>query len=683
MSLPGPGGALWAIGLLAWGASIAVVGEAVRGVAARWVRLWRSPELVERVLLDLYLGGAVLFLIAAWFVGAFTLPVLEGVSIGAAAFLAGRLARDRRRRESGGDPRGVGLVLGPWAALAAASALALFGIETAAALSAGSGNTYDASLLTTYAALLLQHGSIPLSFHPYGSSLILYPQGTTVWLGAAQATFGLPPARTSLLVTPLFLALPPLAGYSFGRRVFASDRAGAAVALTFAWLGPATRAWVGGSNDFVFAFPLVLLLAGHALRWDRDQGPGPWDALGFGLLLGYAAAINPVGAEWLVPTILLAAWFARPSFGGAWSRWFRRWGLAIAASLVALVPTLFVLFRGLGSPGFVFGAPETPGGIPIGITGAQFLGSIDPFLFRAGDVQLSPIPLVRAELAVLLVAGLAFLLVGREGSGGVVRLGLFRRWALAAGATIVGLLGLLVIAGATLNPVRNVAYLTNATELSAWLFTVYGLVAAVPLVLAFERLSVRSFLSGPVQGNGGPRPERSLSARSLRPSARNVLAPWVAVLVIVVPGVVLTPTQLSPVLGELYGDFGAVSPADFTLLEEAPGFLPPGSRVLVAPGSAAQFLPGYAHDVVLLFPMAPGWAWVNASYSRLVEELSQNATLDAAGHAAFAALEVQFVLVTGPNTILWPPFSPAPLLADPTNFTVVFHDGDAWAFAVT
>ena len=148
---------------------------------------------------------------------------------------------------------------------------------------------------------------------------------------------------------------------------------------------------------------------------------------------------------------------------------------------------------------------------------------------------------------------------------------------------------------------------------------------------------------------------------------------------IVVPGVALTPTELPPVLSELYHDFGNVSAADFALLSYAGAHLPAGARVLIAPGSAAGFLPGYAPDLVLVYPLVPGWEWLNSSYRVVVSQLT-NATLNATGVAALASLDVGYIIVTGNNTVLWPPFSPAPLLAEPGAFPLVWSEGDAYLF---
>ncbi len=321
----------------------------------------------------------------------------------------------------------------------------------------------------------------------------------------------------------------------------------------------------------------------------------------------------------------------------------------------------------------------TSPGSTVGISGASWVGSVDPFLFRGGDVQLSPLASVRIELALLLVLGLMVLVgVGRTSALGRY-LGPFRRWALAAGVTIAAWLGLMVAAGVDGSLVRGLAYLTSAQELTLWLFAIYALVATIPLILIVERLAApRPRTVAATPSVGAARTPRTRSETRALASTAVLLA---VAIVLVVPGIVLTPASLAPGLGAIYRDFGNVSAGDFALLEAAATYLPAGSRVLVAPGSAAEFLPGYVPDIVLLYPMEPGWAWVNASYTEVVSELT-NGTLDALGNASLAALGVQYIAVTMQNTILWPAFSPAPMLADPAKFHPEFHDADAYLFAV-
>ncbi len=680
MDLPGPPGGLWAVGLLFWAGVAVVVGEFFRVLAARRISLWRAPEILERLLLDFFLGGGVLYLIAAVPLGLFVAPVVFAVPVAAALGLS-LLAVQELRRHGRLDRllSSFRSLARPTYLLVLASALALYVLELAVAVPIGTGNTFDSGLLTTYTALLLRNHSIPLSFQPYASTAILYPQGTTVWLAWAQLTFGLPAARTSLLVTPLFIALAPIGGFVFGRRALGSDRAGLAVALMLAWLAPATRGMVEGSNDFVFAFPLVFLLAGQSTEWFRSSPPAPADAAGFGLLLGYSAAMNPVGAEWLILALLVGGATVRPTFSADPKRWFARWATALGTCLVGVVPSLYILAQGHASPGFVPGASPAPAGTPTGITTAQFVGFLDPFLLRPGDTALSPLLAIRAELAVLIVAGLAVLvLVGARSAVGRY-VGGFRRWVLSAWASLFLLLAVVYVASTGFGPAVDFSSVVSAGELSTWIFTVYVLVAALPLIVALEwlwgwadRLSVRPASSR--AGTVGPaRPSSPLDPT-------HAVVPVAVVLLIVGPGVVLTPLELPSVLSPLYHDLGNVSADDFALLEYAGSHLPSGARVLIAPGSAADFLPGYAPDVVLLYPLIPGWKYANASYTLLVAELS-NGTLDVRGEAALTYLSVGYVLVTGNNSVLWTAFSPAPFLADPSEFPLLFHEGAAYLFA--
>jgi len=678
VGVPGPSGAEWAVVLLLWAALYAVVGEFLRALTARFVPLWRKPEPIERGLVDFYLGGAVLYLVAALPGGAFVALVVEGIPVAATVGLAILAVRSASRI---GGAQEILASLRPLARPAyvavLVSSVVLFGVELATAVPVATGNTYDSSLLTTYASLLLNHHVLPQSFSPYASTGILYPQGSTAWFASGQALFGLPPARAPLLVTPLFLGLAPLAGFVFGRRMVGTDRAGLAVALVLAWIGTGTRGIVYGSNDFVLSFPLVLVLAGQSRIWFDPQLPGFADVTTFGLLCGYSAAINPVGAEWLFLALPIAALLVRPGLIGRALEWFGRWALSLVVALVPIVPTLYVLVVGRSSPGFVPGSTGVAAGTRTGITAAQFYGAIDPFLFGNQDTGLSTVSALRLELAVLIALGIAlFLLVRRETAVGRY-IEPLRPFVAAGVVALVVILGIVWAAGTGSGTVLAVSHLTSAAELSAWLFTLYGVLAAVPLALALERFAgwVRR-TEQPVTAPSAPgRPRRS---RLPRTAIRAVL-PMLVALAIVAPGVVLTPTELPPTLANIYHDFGNVTEGDFDLLTSASSYLPSGSRVLVAPGSAGEFLPGYCPDIVLLYPMVPGWRTVNASYELLVKDLP-NGTLDRADVQALDALNVSYIVVTGNNTILWWAFSPRPFLSNPDGFPVVFHEEDAYLF---
>jgi len=682
VNIPGPGAVEWSVTLLLWAGFAVLVGELLRAFTARFVALWQRPEPIERGLIDFYLGGAVLYAVAVVPWHGFVAPVVELIPLGAAVGVVALVVRSARRPGGLDDLRRSLAPLGrPVHLLVLLSALGLFLVEVATAAPVGTGNTFDSSLFTTYTSLLLQNHTTPLSFAPYASTGLLYPQGTTVWLGWAQLVFGPPPARTALLVTPLFLGMAPLAGFVLGRRLFGREIAGLAMALVLAWVGAGTRGMVFGSNDFIFAFPLVLLLAGQAVVWLRPSVPRLGDVLAFGLLCGYSAAMNPVGAEWLLLALPVMALLARPRFAGQARAWFARWAIAVVSTLLGIVPSLYVLLQGRSSPGFVPGATAAPAGTASGIPASQFIGAVDPFLFGSSDTGLSTVAALRLELAVLIAVGLAILLLVRRDSAFGRYLDPFRPFVAGAGCALIGLQGVFWLASTGFGPAVNFTNVSSSNELSVSLFSIYGLIAAVPLALALERFVGWLRRTAPPSPTEHPSPSARRRYSGLPPTASRAVVPFVIALVIVVPGVVLTPTALPPTLTGLYHDFGNVTADDFDLFAYAGGHLPSAARVLVAPGSAGEFLPGYCANIVLLYPMVPEWQTINASYERLVRDLP-NATFGPADLAALSVLRVGFVVVTGNSTTLWPAFSPTPFLANRSAYDPLFVEGDAYLFAV-
>jgi hypothetical protein len=670
VSVPGPGLGAWTLGLLVFAAASAVVGGAVRTFALRWVRSWRSLGPVERLVLNIYLGGALVYAVAVVPLGLFTaatFPVLLGVSL---AYLLYRVVRLGRAQSGAAVDAAVGRFLTPGPAIALAAAAALGFLELAVAIGVPTGNTYDASQLATYTTLLLAHHSIPTTLAGAGlSAPVVYPQGASVWMGTAQLLFGLPPARTAVLVTPLFLGLAPLGGYVLGDRWLGGERAGAVFAVVLALVATWTRMQVSGSYDFVAAFPLTLLLIALSRAW-IEPTPLPWsDVAAFGLVAGYAAALSPVGIVWwmLALPVVAGAAVAGRWFGSA-RAWFGRYGLAVGAAAVPVAPSLWAVARGLGHIGFAATAPGIGTLAPVGLTGPQIVAYADPFLFGPTSQGLSPFSLLRDELAVLLVAGLLVLVLPALSGP----FGALRRFVVGGLASAAAWFLVEGLASGGVRPFASIAPLTNGSELSEMLFTLYVLLATVPIVVLLER--------GLAVAPAGAGPHRRWSLDGTRPPPAATAALAVGLLLLV-PGVAVTTTEVPGTLGTLYHSFGNVSADDFAMLAWAAATLPPGTRVLVAPGSAAEFLTAEAPELRVVFPMVLGFSYPNATYRDLDREL-ENGTLAPNGTTDLAVLGVGFVVVTGANTVLGDPYDPTPLLADPSGYPLVYHSGDAYVFAV-
>lgn len=671
------GGVLWGFELLLFGAALLPLGELIRSAIATRVPLFRSPDLIERGLLDFYLGGAALYGLAlSPFPGFGRLAVAGLVAVGVAGL--GVLLWTRRHAA---PVRGLGRAFrnAPYlVALLASLSLLLF--EGGLAALAPAGNTFDSSVLDLYTGLLLSHGHLTFSLLPVAAQSVATPQGTTALYAAGQVLLGTPPALTPLLLTPWFIALSPIAGYVVARRWGATPAAAATAAVGFALLGSWTRVLVSGSYDFVAAFPLVLLLLGWSADWARGSAAGAisWtNSVGFGFLVGLSAALNPVGAQ-LVFLGLPFWWLvARPPNWSGWVHGLARWAVSIGCALVMISPSLAVLWAGRGSQGLI------PGAGPLYASGASGLGlpaaisALDPFLLGAADVRLSPFPLVRVELIALLLVGLFWLLIPLRSARASAAFARYRVGLLAALAGSLLLLGALWLGGLPGSPLAWVGFVTSSDQLGVLLFSVYTLVALAPVGQLVDQ-STRSPQRGtrhPQEADSQP-PEANGSGTSWTRSNRAaVLSGGLAVLLLL-PGVAVSLTQLPAQLNSEYRSFGDVTPADLAAVSWMAGHLPDGGRILVAPGSAAEFVAAENPNLVLLLPMTPVAA--NASYTDLVLHLVHG-NLSGSATSDLLTLQVQYVAVTAQNNRLWPAFSSAPLQSSP-DFTLLYQNGDAWVF---
>lgn len=663
MTVPGPGLASWAVELVAFALAATLAGEGARALLARRVPWFRVGEPVERGVLDLYLGGALLYLLAVLPLDLYRPAIVAAGWTVAAVFGAYGIGRGAGRVGVRARIGAVARTLRrlPYLLTFAGAAL-LFAVEVAAATGVPTGNTFDSSVDATFTALLTFHGQTSLTLQPVSAAFSAYPQGPAAWFAAAGWSFGWSPAQVPLLVTPLFMAIVPLAAFVLGRRWLGREGAAAILAVGGAVLLPGTRYFAGGSNDFVLAFPLVLYLAARAREWVPPARPRALDAVAFGAVVGYSAALNPTGAEWLLTSLLVVGVAGTLPSPRALGRWTARWTLAGLVALVPVVPSIAALTLGAVGPR----STGVAGGHP-GITFAQFVGWSDPFLFGTTYPNWSPVLGLQIELAALLTVGAALLWVPGLRSAGPPE---YRGW-LAAG--IVSALAwelVAVAAGAGASWAIPFTEIGSAGQSADLLFLALGLVALTPIVEWTTSLTGERSRSDP------PAPLRPFRPGSERPSRSTVVA---VALLVLLPGVVATSLWLPAENHREYDAFSRVTAADFALLAAAPQLLPPGARVLVAPGSAAEFLPAYDPTVTLLFPMT-GAAWSsNATYLALRASLA-NGTLGSNGSAELRALGVGFIAITGNDTVLFPAFSPDPFL-NQSGFLVLFHDADAYLFA--
>ncbi|MGA8303725.1 MAG: hypothetical protein WA691_04185 [Thermoplasmata archaeon] len=640
---------------------------------------------LERVLVAFFAAGTILFVFAALPVAWYGWALISAVfGAGMAAFVVITL------RERGAGLRPIlAFMKGVPGLLLVGGTLGLVALELLATWTIPFPNTYDGASTAVWVNLLLANHTMPWTLAPYANWGVAYPFGAVVWMSIPVALFGWPITGAPVLLPPLFLALTVPSAYALGSRVAAGSRqAPEGVGLLFAGFFGLVTAWprlfVGGSYDFIFVTPLFLISLGCLPGLLRATGRNWKDLVGVGAFVGAMVCLGTAAAEFLI--LVLVAYllmFRREVATTLRSGFARIVGVALIGSAF-MVRTLVALAVWYPYPGHVLTeAGQPPYATPV--SPYQFgtrlvTGELDPFvLWKA---KLSPFPAVSIELQLLLAVGIVLLLIRAWSPQSPLR-GLVssRLTHLVAAGTATGLLLVAFLLATTVpgSSIQEEGLLASLEESSEILFLFFCLIALVPLIAAVELLRTgRRVTTGGVDledlpSKGPTAPTRTSWHYSARRPSSGVTTVLVLVLLIPLGSGAYTSVVDGP--GYLHGAVtltASVTPSDADALRWAGANLPGCSRVLVAPGSAAEFLPEFAR-VSVVYPMLP--APVNLSYALIVAGLilgQYNSTF----RAELVQLEVTEVFGTGMNSASYLPFDLQPL-ATSSDFHLLFQEGDA------
>lgn len=668
------------------------LGAAVLRVVERVLGRPFSITVVERLVVSFYVAGAVLFVFASIPVPWYGLSSVAFLLAAGAAVYAIFALRDR----AGGllsvarffrTGLGVSLLLG---------SLALLSVEILGVWNIPLSDPWDGGMAALWTNLTLARHTLPWTLEPYANWGVTYSLAPEVWMTLPALLFGWPIGAIPLWLTPLFLSLTIPAAYCWGIRLGApSTREGVLLGPLFAAFFGVLASWprlfVGGGYDFAFALPLLLLLLG----WARPfvEGPArPWkEVFCFGLLGGVLTALSPVAGEFLVLT-LVGYWVVfRTSVSGSLASGLARLVLVAVVCGVFLTRSLVGFVAWYSYPGHVLQAAGSP---PFGAVRMRYqfsarlvTGELDPFV--PWKAKLSPFPVLALELQVLLAIGLILLIAVFLLRSQRIAAVLPRRATetLAAGTVVAFLFtGILVVLLVPRDPLAGAEYLTSLDDASVLLFLFLSLVALLPLasaLLTLDRWRLENHPDEPrwpSEDSSVVRPRRARNPAV--PRSRRVITAGL-VLLIAVPlgsGAVVTAWEVPQYLHTTTLATGNVTSADVDALEWVGANLPPCSRVLVAPGSAGQFLPEYAH-VGMVFPMIP--VAVNLTYVTLVKELI-NGMYNASVRSSLLELNITEIFGTGVTFTGYSAFNLTSILRAPApDFSVEFDEGDASILAFT
>lgn len=631
---------------------------------------------VERVLIAFYSTGFLFFVLASipWSAYGLGLTVVT-LGLGTSLYTCW-LWRDGMRRLWATFQS----VARPEVVLVVAGTLGLFLFEILPVWNLQFPNSWDGSVTALWTSLIIRHGTVPTSLEPFSNAPVIYPMGTSVWMTLPVMVFGWSVVQTPVLLPPLFLSLTIPAAYSWGWRWtgrFPEYRIAAGLLFTvfFGLVASWPRLYSGGSYDFALALPLLLVTIGFLPEWAEGHGLEWPTTVGLGLAGAILVSLSLAAGEEFV--ILGLAYAVAQCRRGARQLCVRLLQLLVIVGfeMVSIVRSLWGWLHSYGSaysPGNQYGALDF----------RLVQGELNPFVLW--KYKVSPFLPVSVGLQILLGVGLLlsiwYEVVTRKRTvppSFETTMSRFLLTGTAAALLLTVVLVLTDLPGAWSSAMRTV---TNLDQSSIILFIFFAAIALFPLMVAGFALSSVSR-------------EKAVSAPPARPVVSSHTPPrgdarswlevakwrvWLVAILIVIPiglGATATVVQGPNFLSENAKKTSNVTTGDVAVLEWAGAELPQCSTVLVAPGSAAQFLPEYV-TVRLDFPMNP--VPQNQSYQTAVTDLTSGFYTNTT-RAALVDLGVTEVFVTGQTSVSFAPFLPQPLEAS-SDFTLLDRSGDALIF---
>jgi uncharacterized membrane protein YgdD (TMEM256/DUF423 family) len=324
-----------------------ILGEPWRLVVRRFVDVFKNLDTLQVLVLDVYLGGFLLYVIAMIPLHLFSADVLYAITLASAAFvlwfhrkgvegaaqnLRLHIRRFSFRNHLSSDPLLL-IVL-----------IFLFGlvVETLALNGLIFGSIRDTSLHALFAQVLLENKQVSMTLQPYSSEGIIYPQGFTPMVAYSVLVSNYSPPEAVFYLTAFFNAFTILGVYFLGKTLSLAKKeyVGLSLAFVFAFFACWPKYLTWGSNALVASFPLFFVCL-SLLPFLTKEKLKAGTILAVGLLFGYLAVFHLEAYEALIGSLLvLWLYTAIKTHEGAWKRLLSL-ALIFCVSLLVLSPFLY------------------------------------------------------------------------------------------------------------------------------------------------------------------------------------------------------------------------------------------------------------------------------------------------------------------------------------------------------
>jgi hypothetical protein len=324
-----------------------ILGEPWRLGLRKFVDVFKNLDVLQILVLDVYLGGFLLYVIAIIPLHLFSAYVLYAITLVSTLIVlwfyreelrsvARNLRLNLKRFSFSNHPFSEPLLL--------IVLIFLFGlvVQTLALNGLIFGSIRDTSMHSLFVQVLLENRQVPMTLQPYLSEGIVYPQGFTPMVAYTVLISNYSPPEAVFYLTAFFNAFTILGVYFLGKTLSLSRKGyvGLSLAFVFAFVAFWPKYVTWGSNAMVASFPLFFVcLSLFPFLTKEKLNVGTIFAIGF--LFGFLAVLHLEVYELLIGA-LSVLWLntAIKRREGAWRRLLSL-ALIFGVSLLVLSPFLY------------------------------------------------------------------------------------------------------------------------------------------------------------------------------------------------------------------------------------------------------------------------------------------------------------------------------------------------------
>jgi len=340
---------------------LSILGEPLRIILRRFAGLFKSIDFLQILVLDVYLGGFLLYIVAIiplHLFSAITLYAITSVSIVVVFLLHWRKFRNAiqnlslySKKVSFQNHHSFELML-----VVLMFLLSLF-IQTSPLNNLFFGSVRDTSIHSLFVQVIIENKQVPVTVQPYLNEGIVYPQGFTPIAAYSVFILNYLPPQAIFYLTSLFNALTILGAYFLGKTLSRKWNLGLSLAFVFTFVTSWPKYITWGSNPLVASFPFYFVcLSLFPFLAKEKLKMGAIFAIGF--LFGYLSVLHLQTYETLIASLFILWLYI--ALKREKDRWSRLLNLVIISglSLLILSPFLYRLLAFYPYPLHNIGIPE-------------------------------------------------------------------------------------------------------------------------------------------------------------------------------------------------------------------------------------------------------------------------------------------------------------------------------------